>query len=113
MRVKRGVTHTARRKALLKKAKGYRWGRKKMIRLARVAVLHAGVHAYKSRKQKKRTNRNLWNIQINAATRELGMSYSVFIGKLKKKKIELDRKVLAEIAQKHPKVFAKIVEAVK
>lgn len=84
-----------------------------MIRLARVAVLHAGVHAYKSRKQKKRTNRNLWNIQINAAAREHGMSYSVFIGKLKAKKIELDRKVLSEIARDYPKVFAKIIETVK
>ena len=112
-RVKRGKTHLARRKRLLKQAKGYRWGRKKTIRLARTAVLKAGVNAYVDRRRKKRVNRGLWQIQINAAVRPFGLSYSRFIDLLKKNKIELDRKVLAELAATQPKIFAAIVAEVK
>src|SRR3989338_7702463 len=112
-RVKRGKTHIARRKRLLEKTKGFKWGRKKTIKLAKTAVFKAGVHAYRDRRKKKRTNRALWQIKINAASREHGLNYSKFIGLLKKNKIELDRKVLAEIAEKHPKVFEKIVAEVK
>jgi large subunit ribosomal protein L20 len=112
-RVKRGVTHVARRKRLLKRAKGFKWGRKKTIRLAKTAVLKAGVNAFRDRKNKKRDRRGLWQTQISAAVREYDLSYSRFIDLLKKKNIELDRKVLATIAAEYPKVFAAIVTEVK
>lgn len=112
-RVKRGVIHTKNRRNILKKAKGYKWGRKKLIKLAKTATIKAGAYAYRDRRVKKRVNRQLWQVQLNAAVREYGLSYSKFIAGLKKAKIELDRKVLAEIAKKEPKVFAKIVEKIK
>ncbi|HLC90020.1 MAG TPA: 50S ribosomal protein L20 [Patescibacteria group bacterium] len=112
-RVKRGKTHVAKRKRLFAQTKGYRWGRKNTIRLAKTALFKAGVHAYRGRKVKKRVNRGLWQIQINAAVRPLGLSYSRFINLLKINKIELDRKVLAGLAQDHPTVFEKIVNEVK
>ncbi|MFA6322717.1 MAG: 50S ribosomal protein L20 [Candidatus Buchananbacteria bacterium] len=112
-RVKRGTTHVQKRKKLLSQAKGFMWRRKSTIKLGRPAVLKAGVNAYVGRKNKKRVNRGLWQVQINAACRENGLSYSKFIDLLKKNKIELDRKVLAEIAGQYPKVFAAIVSSVK
>ncbi len=112
-RVKRGVIHSKNRRNILKQAKGYKWGRKKLIKLAKTAVTKAGVYAYQDRRTKKRMARQLWQIQLNAAVREHGLSYSKFIGGLKKAKIELDRKVLAEIAQKQPAIFAKIIEKIK
>ncbi|HNP74840.1 MAG TPA: 50S ribosomal protein L20 [bacterium] len=112
-RVKRGVIHTKSRKNILKKAKGYKWGRKKLIKLATTAVTKAGAYSYRDRKVKKRVNRQLWQVQLNAAAREYGLSYSQFIAGLRKAKIELDRKVLAEIAKKEPKIFAKIIEKIK
>jgi len=112
-RVKRAKTHVARRKRLLKQTKGYRWQRKKTIRLGRVAVLKAGQHAFRDRRFKKRSSRNLWQIQINAAVRPHGLSYSRFINLLKVNKIELDRKVLAQIAGKYPKVFDAIIKEIK
>jgi len=113
MRVKRGKTHLKRRKRLLKQTRGYKWGRKKKIKLAKTAVLKAGVHAYRDRRRKKREFRRLWNIKINAGVREHGLSYSQFINKLNKSKIELDRKVLANLAEHEPKAFAEIVKTVK
>ena len=112
-RVKRGTTHVKKRRKLLKKVKGYKWGRKKLIRLAKTATTKAGAHAYMDRKKKKRTNRGLWQIKINAFVREHGLSYSVFINKLKNSKIELDRKVLADLAVNNKKILAKIVEQIK
>ena len=112
-RVKRGTTHVAKRKRLLSQAKGFKWGRKKTIRLAKTAVVKAGAHAFKDRRLKKRTNRSLWQIKINAAVRNYDLSYSKFINLLKINKIELDRKVLSELAVKQPKVFEKIVAEVK
>ena len=112
-RVKRGKTHVAKRKRLFAQAKGFRWGRKNTIKLAKTAVIKAGVHAYRGRKEKKRTNPALWQIRINAAVRPHGLSYSKFINLLKKKNIGLDRKVLSELAAKHPSIFDKIVEEVK
>ena len=112
-RVKRGKTHLKKRKKLLKTAKGYKWGRKRLIKQAKTAVTKAGPHAYKGRKLKKRDNRSLWQIKINAAVREQGLSYSKFIDKLKKAKIELDRKVLADLAENHPKVFKAIIKEIK
>ncbi|OGY46879.1 MAG: 50S ribosomal protein L20 [Candidatus Buchananbacteria bacterium RIFCSPHIGHO2_01_FULL_47_11b] len=111
-RVKRGTTHVARRNKLRKLAKGYKWGRKKTIKLGKTAVTKAGVQSYVGRKLKKRTNRALWNIKINAAVRAHGLSYSKFIKLLKDAKIELDRKVLAQLAAEYPKVFDSIVKAV-
>jgi len=112
-RVKRGTTHLRKRKKLLKATKGYKWGRKNTIKLARPAILKAGTHAYRDRKLKKRTNRSLWQIKINAAVRQQDLTYSKFINLLKKNKIDLDRKVLADLAENNPKIFAKIVEQVK
>ena len=112
-RVKRGTTHVKKRRKLLKQVKGYKWGRKNLIRLAKTAATKAGAHAYVDRKKKKRTNRGLWQIKINAFVREYGLSYSKFINLLKKNKIELDRKVLADLAVNNKKVLAGIVEEVK
>ena len=111
-RVKRGKTHLKHRKNILKTTKGYMWGRKSKITLAKVANLKAGVHSYVSRRLKKRQFRSLWTLRLNAAFRPLGMNYSRFINALKVKKIELDRKVLADLATNHPEVFSKIVAAV-
>ncbi len=111
-RVKRGTIANKRRKNVLKRTKGYRWGRKSKFRLAKQALQKAGTYAYRDRKAKKRTARGLWQIQINAACRANGISYSKFIAGLKKNKIELDRKILAQLAQQQPEVFAKIVEKV-
>ncbi len=112
-RVKRGVMHNKRRKNLLKTTKGFQRGRKKLIKLAKTAAIKAGANAYKDRKMKKRTARALWQIKLNAAVRAYNLNYSKFIAGLKAAKIELDRKVLAELASKNPSVFAKIIEKVK
>lgn len=112
-RVKRGTTHVKRRKAILKQVKGYRWGRKNLLRLAKTAVNKAGAYAYRDRRNKKRDFRRLWTARINAATRARGLSYSRFIDKLNKAEVKLNRKVLSEIAQDYPKVFDGIVENVK
>ncbi len=112
-RVKRGVIHSKSRKNLLKQAKGFMWGRKKLIKLATTAVTKAGAYAYRDRRTKKRDARALWQIRLNAAAREHGLSYSKFIAGIKKSSIELDRKVMSEIARKYPTIFAKIVEKAK
>ena len=113
MRVKRGTTHVKRRKNLLKTTKGFRWGRKNLVKRAKEAAVKAGQHAYRDRKRKKRDFRRLWQIKINAGVREHGLSYSKFIGALKEANIEIDRKILSELAAEYPKTFAKIVEAAK
>jgi len=113
VRVKRGKTAHKRRKHILKYAKGFRWGRKKKYRLAKVAVMKAWRYSYRDRKTKKRSFRALWQTRINAACRKVGISYSKFIYGLKKNKIELDRKILAELIQNHPKIFEKIAEKTK
>jgi len=113
MRIKRGIMHLKRRKNLLRQTKGYMWGRKSKIKLARVAMLKAGVHAYRDRRRKKREFRKLWSIQINAAVREHNLNYSKFIFGLKKAKIALDRKMLANLAENNPEVFAEVVKATK
>lgn len=112
-RVKRGTIHVKKRKRLLKKVKGYLWGRKNTIRLARPAVLKAGVYAYRDRKVKKRAFRALWQVKINAVCRGHQTTYSKFISALKKKNIALDRKILADLAENHPEVFSEIIEEVK
>jgi len=113
VRVKRGKIASKRRKHLLKYAKGFRWGRKTKYRAAKEALMHAWKYAYRDRRTKKREFRQLWQIQINAACRQLGISYSKFTAGLKKNKIELDRKILATLAQNHPKIFEKIIEKIK
>ena len=102
-----------KRKKALKQTKGYMWGRKSKYRLAKDALRHAWTHAYKDRRGKKRENRKLWNAQINAACRAQGITYSRFINGLKKNKIELDRKILADLAQNNPEIFSKIINSVK
>ncbi|MCP6719249.1 MAG: 50S ribosomal protein L20 [Patescibacteria group bacterium] len=113
VRVKRGKTAHKRRKRILKQVKGFRWGRKSKYRLAKDALFHAWTYAYRDRRNKKRDFRSQWQVQINAAVREKEVSYSKFINALKKNKIEIDRKILAELAQKHPEIFDKIVDKVK
>lgn len=111
-RVKRGIMVRKRHKKILKLTKGYRHGRKNLIRLAKQAILKAGTHAYRHRRQKKREFRRLWIVKINAASREHGLTYSQFMAKLKKSGVSLDRKILAELAVTKPPEFKKIVDKV-
>lgn len=113
VRVKRGTTAHKRRKNVLKHTKGFRWGRKSKYKAAKEALLHARTYAYRDRRTKKRTFRQLWNIKINAAARQHEVPYSRFIYYLKKHTIQLDRKILADFAQNHPHIFEKIVQKVK
>jgi large subunit ribosomal protein L20 len=112
-RVKRGVTARARHKKVLKAAKGYRGRRGNVFRIAKQAVMRAGQYAYRDRRNKKRTFRALWITRINAACRELGVTYSVFIAGTKKASIEIDRKVLADMAVNDKAGFAAIVAQAK
>jgi len=112
-RVKRGVTARARHKKVLDLAKGYRGRRGNVYRIAKEAVMKAGQYAYRDRRNKKRDFRVLWIARINAATRELGMSYSLFMNGLKKAEIEIDRKVLADLAVMDKAAFAALVEKAK
>ncbi|HNX70214.1 50S ribosomal protein L20 [Rivihabitans pingtungensis] len=112
-RVKRGVTARARHKKILALAKGYRGRRKNVYRIAKQAVMKAGQYAYRDRRQRKRQFRTLWIARINAAARELGLSYSKFMNGVKKAAIEIDRKVLADLAVFDKPAFAKIVEQAK
>lgn len=112
-RVKRGVTAKARHKKVIKKAKGYYGARRKVFRAAKQAVIKAGQYAYEGRKQRKRQFRSLWVIRINAAANEHGLSYSKFIFGLKRVRIEIDRKILADMAVNDKQAFTAIIEKVK
>src|SRR4029450_570728 len=112
-RVKRGVTARARHKKVLTKAAGYRGRRNAVYRIAKEAGSRAGERAYRDRRKKKSVFRALWIARINAAVRELGMSYSVFMNGLKKAEIEIDRKVLADLAVHDKAAFTKIAEQAK
>ena len=112
-RVKRGKIANKRRKNLLKHTKGFKWARNTHYRAAKEALLHAWTKSYYDRKKKKGDFRTLWQIKVGAASRNEGISYSKFIHALKKAHVELDRKILADIAENHPEVFTKIVETVK
>ncbi len=112
-RVKRGIISSKRRRNVLKQTKGFHWGRKSKERLAKEALLHAGVHRFQDIRKKKRNFRKLWQIKINAATRQNGLSYSVFMNKLKRANIGLNRKILSELAEHHPEVFEEIAKKVK
>ena len=109
-RIKRSVASRARRKRILKAAKGYYGARSRTFKVAKQAVIRAGQYAYRDRRQQKRQFRQLWIIRINAAAREHGLSYSRFIAGLKNAGIEEDRKVLADIAVHEKQVFANLVE---
>ncbi|MDD2731372.1 MAG: 50S ribosomal protein L20 [Candidatus Portnoybacteria bacterium] len=110
-RVKRGTHRIKRRKNILARTKGMMWGRKSKITLAKTASAKSGVQAYVSRKLKKRVNRGLMQTRINASAHELGTSFNKVMGGLKKRKISLNKKVLSEIAARHPEVFKKLVKA--
>lgn len=112
-RVKRGVTARARHKKILALAKGFRGRRKNVFRIAKQAVMKAGQYAYRDRRNKKRVFRRLWIARINAGSRALGLTYSKFIAGIKKASIDIDRKVLADMAVNDPAAFASIVEKAK
>jgi len=112
-RVKRGTLHVKKRKSLLSKTKGFKWGRKNLIKAAKTAAIKAGVHSYVDRKKKKRTTRALWQIKISAFVREQGLSYSKFINLLKVANIELDRKIMADFAENNKETLLAIIEKVK
>ena len=112
-RVKRSVVSRARRKKVLKQAKGYYGARSRQFKVAKQAVIKAGQYAYRDRRQKKRQFRQLWVVRINAAAREHGLSYSRFIAGLKKAAIDVDRKVLADLAIHENEAFAALAEQAK
>ncbi len=111
-RVKRGTTSNKRRRKVLKQAKGYRFGRSKKEIEAKVALRKAGVYQFVHRKDKKNDFRRMWQVKINAGLRPLGYSYSKFIGSALKKKILLDRKILATLAEHNPDTFARVAKEV-
>ena len=113
MRVKRGVTTHARHKKIFRANKGYRMTKRRLIKVATEAYLHAGEYAFAGRKQKKRDFRSLWITRISEAVKAYGMSYSSFIKNLKAKHIELDRKVLAHLVTNRPETFKAVVDSVK
>lgn len=104
--------HAKRRKSILKRAKGYMWGRKNRLKLAKTAVVKAGVYAYRDRQKRKSEFRRLWQVRLNAAVRPYGISYSKFIDRLKKQNITLDRKILSTLASDHPEVFKAVMKQV-
>ena len=112
-RVKRGTIANKKRERVLKRTKGFRWGRKSKERAAKEALLHAMSRSFRGRKEKKREYRALWNVRVNAGAREHGMTYGKLIAALKKKNVKLDRKILAMLAKDHPAVFKKVIESVK
>jgi large subunit ribosomal protein L20 len=112
-RVKRGKAHLKRRKNILAQTKGYKWGRKSKVTLAKTAILKAGRYAYRDRRVRKREMRALWQTQINAAARQNGLSFSRLIDALNKAGIKLDRKILAHLAGRYPQVFSEVVNAAK
>ena len=111
-RVKRGTTSLKRRRNVLRRVKGYRFGRSTKERQAHEAIAHAGKYAFAHRKKKKGDFRRLWQVKINAASRAAGLSYSAFMNALKKNNIALDRKTLALFAEKRPETFARIMKKI-
>ena len=110
VRVKRGKTANKRRKKVLKHTKGFKWGRKSKYRLAKQALMHAWSYAYRDRRTKKRDFRRLWQVKIGMACKKHGISYSKFIHNLKQKNVEIDRKILADLAENNPEIFEKILK---
>lgn len=110
-RVKRGVIKKKRKSNILSQTKGYRFGRSTKVAQAKEAIAHAGAYSFAHRKDKKADARSLWTTRINAAIRPFEMSYSKFIDALKKKKIDIDRKILSDLAQNNPETFSRIVKS--
>ncbi|MEK7582040.1 MAG: 50S ribosomal protein L20 [Patescibacteria group bacterium] len=108
-RVKRGTTAMKRRRNILKKVKGYRFGRSKKESAAREAIVHAGKYAFAHRRDKKNDMRRMWQVKMGAVLRKNGMSYSKFMGAMNKKGIKINRKMLALLAEKHPESFKRLV----
>lgn len=111
-RIKRGTIKHKRRKNILAKTKGFRFGRSKKLVQAKDALKHSGNYSFAHRKDKKADARSLWTTRINAGVRPLGISYSKFIDGLKKKNILVDRKILSDMAQNNPETFARIVKSI-
>lgn len=112
-RVKRGTLHHKRRANIIEYTKGFKWGRKSKMAAAKQAMMKAFSYAYRDRKVKKRDNRALWNIHINAFVRANGMTYSRFIDAMKKKNVVIDRKILSQMTESHPEMMRAILEKVK
>lgn len=112
-RVKRGIISLKRRRKILSQTKGYRFARSKKERAAKEAIFHAGKHAFAHRRDKKADMRKLWQIRINAKAREYGLPYNQLINFLKKKSVELDRKILANLAKDNPQIFERIIDQIK
>ena len=112
-RVKTGIVRRKRHQKVLQRTKGYRMTKSRLYKAAHEALLHAGQYAYAGRKRRKRDQRKLWIMKINAAVQSLGLTYNQFIHRLKKAKIELDRKILADLAESDPKTFKIIVDKVR
>ncbi|MDB5254415.1 MAG: rplT [Parcubacteria group bacterium] len=112
-RVKKGVNALKSRKNILRKVKGYRHGRSTKERQANEAIFHAGTYSFAHRRDKKGDFRRLWNVRISSSLKQMGTSYSKFIHALKLKNIGLDRKILSDLAQNHPEIFKKVLEATK
>jgi large subunit ribosomal protein L20 len=113
MRIKRGIASKAKHHKLLRANKGYRMTKRRLVRVAKEAYLHAGEYAFAGRKQKKRDIRSLWILRISEAVRQNDLSYSVFINRLKKANIVIDRKIMANLIVENPEVFAEIINKVK
>jgi len=113
VRVKGGVQAQKRKRKIIKQAKGFKWTRNRCFRAAKQALMKAWSYAYRDRKVRKREKRQLWQIQIGSVCRANGMSYSKFMGELKKKNVEIDRKILAELANNNPEIFNEILTKVK
>lgn len=113
MRVKRGITTHAKHKKLFVANKGYRMTKRRLVRVAKQAYLHAGEYAYAGRKMRKRDFRRLWITRISEAVKQNGLSYSSFINKLKTANIEIDRKILANLIVENPEAFSAIIDKVK
>lgn len=111
-RVKRGVLKNKKRKNILSQTKGMRFGRSTKKIQAKEALLHAGNYSFAHRKDKKADARSLWTTRINASVRPLGLSYSKFIDGLKKKNIQIDRKILSDLAENNPETFKRIVKSI-
>ncbi|MEK7128939.1 MAG: 50S ribosomal protein L20 [Patescibacteria group bacterium] len=112
-RVKRGTISLKRRRNVLRKVKGYRFGRSKKESAAREAIAHAGSYAFAHRRDKKNDFRRIWQVNIGTALGNYGISYSKFMGQMKKKGIILNRKMMSELAQTHPETFTRIVSSIK
>ena len=110
-RARKGTNTIKKRRKLINQVKGFRWNRKSKLRRARQALLKAWTYSYRDRKNRKRDKRGLWQVKINAASREGGITYSALMGALKKNEIKLDRKILADLAENEPEAFKAVLQS--